>query len=512
MGLSQKICAVYTRKSTQDGLDQEFNSLDAQRELCEAYIKSQQQEGWVICDRQYDDGGYTGANIDRPGLNQLLEDISDGLINTVVVYKIDRLSRSLSDFSKLIAIFDKYKISFVSITQDFNTATPMSRLALNVLLSFSQFEREIIGERIRDKFSASKRKGIWTGGVVPLGYFLQGKKLVPCAKQEKIIRNIYNGYLELGSVSKLKRKLDSEKDIVLYATSEGQRSVEYSRGRLYKILKNPVYIGRVVYLGKEYEGQHVSIVCKEVWEAVQKKLFSQTASLKKKEKNSDPLRGKIFDVHGVPYSPSYTKKNGLKYRYYLHQNALQYKEIHETVTSRFPGPVFEDFISQKISEWLTSPRIIKGLGGVYGSDRCETISYRIRKNYSKQLALLSIRKVVVDKSDLRISIDQVQLSEGLSKWCDIELGTMALNEFEFSIPYKVIRSRNGTVEIVAPRSGANDIFCSLNGNIEMHIESYILRDMHFDGKPIEQIAIDNSMSPKTVLKLINSTFLFRSNA
>src|SRR5580704_13883921 len=272
-------CAIYTRKSSEEGLEQSFNSLQAQREACEAYIVSQRHEGWQGIRTHYDDGGFSGGNLDRPALKQLLEDITAGKIDTVVVYKIDRLTRSLMDFSKIIEIFDKQKASFVSVTQQFNTTTSMGRLTLNVLLSFAQFEREVTGERIRDKIAASKRKGMWMGGLVPLGYEVHQRQLVVVESEATTVRHIFQRYCEVGSVRLLKGELDRDGlHSKLRVARNGSRSgsQSFSRGALYTLLRNPIYIGEVRHKGTRYPGQHEPIVARLLWDKVQELLQLKT--------------------------------------------------------------------------------------------------------------------------------------------------------------------------------------------------------------------------------------------
>jgi DNA invertase Pin-like site-specific DNA recombinase len=276
-GAERKVrrCATYTRKSSEEGLDQDFNSLDAQRESCEAYIRSQAGEGWKHVRTRYDDGGYSGGTLDRPALGRLLEDIEAGKIDTIVVYKVDRLTRSLADFAKIVEVLDAHGASFVSVTQQFNTTTSMGRLTLNMLLSFAQFEREVTGERIRDKIAASKRKGLWMGGPVPLGYEPNGRTLAIVETEAKTVRTLFRLYLELGTV----RRVKEEADRVGLTTKvregadrrmRGGRSL--SRGHIYHLLSNPLYIGRIAHRGESYEGQHPAIINPDTWDAVQKRL------------------------------------------------------------------------------------------------------------------------------------------------------------------------------------------------------------------------------------------------
>jgi site-specific DNA recombinase len=270
-------CAIYTRKSSEEGLEMSFNSLDAQREACQAYIASQRQEGWRALPILYDDGGYSGGSMERPALKRLLEDVENGQVDTIVVYKVDRLTRSLADFAKIVEALDARGVSFVSVTQQFNTTTSMGRLTLNVLLSFAQFEREVTGERIRDKIAASKRKGMWMGGTVPLGYDVKQGKLVMNQEEARLVNDLYRWYLELGSVSKLKAYLDeqsikSKKRISAAGKHSG--GVSFFPGALYLILQNPIYLGEVRHRNESYPGEHKAIIPKDLWERVQAKLKS----------------------------------------------------------------------------------------------------------------------------------------------------------------------------------------------------------------------------------------------
>jgi DNA invertase Pin-like site-specific DNA recombinase len=263
-------CAIYTRKSSEEGLEQAFNSLDAQREACEAYIRSQRHEGWLLAPGHYDDGGFSGGSMERPALQQLLRDIAALKIDVVVVYKVDRLTRALTDFARIIDIFDRHGVSFVSVTQQFSTTTSMGRLTLNMLLSFAQFEREVTGERIRDKIAASKRKGMWMGGLVPLGYERQERTLVINEAEAETVRAIFRIYLELGCVRRLKDEVDRQ-GLRSKPRSKGRSlgGLPFTRGHLYRILSNPLYIGEIAHKGETYPGQHPGIIARETWEAVQ---------------------------------------------------------------------------------------------------------------------------------------------------------------------------------------------------------------------------------------------------
>jgi DNA invertase Pin-like site-specific DNA recombinase len=316
-------CAIYTRKSSEEGLEQNFNSLHAQREACEAFIKSQSHEGWTLISTAYDDGGYSGGSMERPALKRLMADIEAKKIDTIVVYKVDRLTRSLADFAKIVEALDRQGVSFVSVTQQFNTTSSMGRLTLNVLLSFAQFEREVTGERIRDKFAASKQKGMWMGGPVPLGYDVKERKLVVNEAEAETVRQIYRTYLELGTVPKLVEALKAA-GITSKKTILGNERIRgggfMARGALYCLLRNRIYLGEITHKGKIYDGQHDAIVPKELWDKA-RTLLQKVAvppSGRRYSKYPVPLRGRLFDSagHEMVARTSF-KKDSRRYRYYM---------------------------------------------------------------------------------------------------------------------------------------------------------------------------------------------------
>ena len=314
-------CAVYTRKSTEDGLEQEFNSLDAQHEACAAYAVSQRHEGWVLLPERYDDGGYSGGNMERPGLKRLLAEVAADKVDIILLYKIDRLTRSLADFAKIVEVLDKASASFVSITQSFNTTTSMGRLTLNMLLSFAQFEREVTGERIRDKIAASKRRGLWMGGAVPVGYRVHNRKLLVNEPQAEIVRHIMQRYLAVGSVVELVDELNREgyrTEIKTSAPGNTSGGVDYSRGMLFRLLSNPVYRGMMVHKDKVYAGEHEAIIDEELWDQVQAAMAGRTQghSRRLNAKNPSLLVGLLTDGEGRAMAPSHTLKNKVRYRYY----------------------------------------------------------------------------------------------------------------------------------------------------------------------------------------------------
>ncbi|CAN5393093.1 hypothetical protein BH10PSE7_BH10PSE7_19410 [soil metagenome] len=310
--------AAYTRKSSEEGLEMEFNSLDAQREACEAYILSQKAEGWILVSNRYDDGGISGGTLDRPALKRLLADIEAGGIDVVVVYKIDRLSRSLMDFAKLVEIFERNSVTFVSVTQSFNTTTSMGRLTLNILLSFAQFEREVSGERIRDKIAASRRKGMWMGGFVPMGYRVENRKLVIHEDEAAIVRLIFERFVKLGSATALARKL-AEEGVV------SNRGRPIDKGAIYKLLNNRVYVGEAVHKGTAYPGEHQAIVSRSLWDKAHAVLIESPRARAGTTRSQTPalLKGLIFGPDGRAMSPSHTRRRQKLYRYYVSQAVLK---------------------------------------------------------------------------------------------------------------------------------------------------------------------------------------------
>ena len=326
-------CAVYTRKSTEEGLDQVFNSLDAQRETCAAYVLSQQHEGWTLVSEFYDDGGYSGGTINRPGLKQLLADVKAGKVNVVVVYKIDRLTRSLADFAKIVDVLDGAKASFVSVTQAFNTTTSMGRLTLNVLLSFAQFEREVITERIRDKIAASKARGMWMGGPVPLGYRVENRKLVVVEDEAATVREIMKRYLAAASIRELLVELTRDGVVTKRMTMKGgttRGGTPFRQGALFWLISNPIYLGKLRHKDKVYDGEHPAIIDPELFATVQAKLAMHTnrpranpnmpsglsLRLMRPRRVVSLLAGMIYDGHGRPMSPCHTSNHGRRYSYY----------------------------------------------------------------------------------------------------------------------------------------------------------------------------------------------------
>jgi site-specific DNA recombinase len=348
-------CAIYTRKSTEEGLEQEFNSLDAQREACTAYIASQRAEGWIALPTEYDDGGFSGGTLERPALQRLLADIDAGLVDVVVVYKIDRLSRSLMDFSKLVEVFDRNAVTFVSVTQSFNTTTSMGRLTLNILLSFAQFEREVIGERIRDKFAASRKRGMWMGGWTPLGYDVVDRKLVVNAAEADLVRRIFARFVELGSVTLLVRELQQEG-----ATTKQGRP--FDKGIVYKLLNNRVYIGEAVHKGIAHPGEQAAIVEPVTFERVQQILATNGRQRAGSMRCDTPalLKGLIFTESGRAMTPTHTRKGSRLYRYYVSTDTVRGRDggAVDHPLARMPADLVERATVQEMLRLVRAPEPI----------------------------------------------------------------------------------------------------------------------------------------------------------
>ncbi|MEE9183311.1 MAG: recombinase family protein [Acidimicrobiia bacterium] len=352
-------CAVYTRKSSEEGLEQDFNSLDAQREACEAYIKSQGGEGWRLVRTRYDDGGISGGTMERPALKQLLADIEARRVDIVVVYKVDRLTRSLADFAKIVEVFDRRGASFVSVTQQFNTTTSMGRLTLNMLLSFAQFEREITGERIRDKIAASKKKGMWMGGNPPLGYDVRDRKLMVNEPEAETVRHIFRRHVALGSVRCLKEELDAAGIASKVRVAEsGRRSGgnPFARGALYLMLQNRIYLGEIVHKDKSYPGEHKGIVDRELWDAVQAKLTENRVDRANGGPTGDPslLAGLLYDDQGNRMTPSHAVKNGKRYRYYVSRPLITGSRTAVPDGRRIPAAGIERLVADRVCTFLSN--------------------------------------------------------------------------------------------------------------------------------------------------------------
>ncbi|MBD5402322.1 recombinase family protein [bacterium] len=463
-------CAIYTRKSTEEGLEQDFNSLDAQREACEAYIKSQMHEGWVLLDKQYNDGGYSGGTMERPSFKELLKDIENDEVDIVVVYKVDRLTRSLMDFSKIIDVFDKHNASFVSITQHFNTTTSMGRLTLNILLSFAQFEREVTGERIRDKFEASRKKGLWLSGTAPYGYIKDDHHMLhldpPYSDNVQII---FESYLKIKNVLKLKKYLAEQK----IRTRSGK---ELAKGSLYHILSNKVYLGKIVHKNKEYDGLHVPIISEELFNDVQNLLKANSVERKHaiNAKNGSLLAGLIYDDIGNKMSPSASNANNKHYRYYVSMAVKNPIDYERGEITKISAGEIEKFVQNDLVKLLQN-------------------TYRMQsylENYpveQQKIILEKMQSFETDKVFLRTAIKRVDLkTDNISISYDINyiikyFATLAFNaEFNHTEEDELIIINNIQVRISLTPQRQNKIIIPGKANYDMKLIQAIVKSFWYN--------------------------------
>jgi len=428
-------CAIYTRKSSEEGLEQEFNSLDAQRESCEAYILSQKGDGWIGLPQMYDDGGISGGTMERPALMRLLTDIEAGRIDTIVVYKVDRLTRSLSDFAKIVDIFDAKGVSFVSVTQQFNTTTSMGRLTLNMLLSFAQFEREVTGERIRDKIAASKRKGMWMGGNPPLGYDIpvggagekNDRKLKINSAEAKTVRHIFRRYAILKSVRALKEELDQDRIVSKVRVDRFGKTVggvPIARGALYLMLQNQIYRGMIVHKGEAYPGLHDAIIDEQLWDEVQKILSENRVERTVQSMATAPslLAGLVYDASGERMSPTHAKKKGRRYRYYVSQSLIKGRRPSASKAAcRVPAADFETIVDEQICAMLRDEIFIYEIVG--------DATVAQRKSLIEQAANLAMRWEKLSAGNrraiLKVLLDRIIIQP---KYIDIKIRINAIAE------------------------------------------------------------------------------------
>src|SRR5467141_3133919 len=416
---SRKRCAIYTRKSSEEGLEQEFNSLQAQSEACEAYIRSQRHEGWVLTRTRYDDGGFSGGNMERPALQRLLADIQGGRIDIIVVYKVDRLTRSLADFARLVEIFDAQGASFVSVTQQFSTTSSMGRLTLNVLLSFAQFEREVTGERIRDKIAASKKKGMWMGGNVPLGYDARGRTLAVNPAEAETVRCIFALYRELGCVRRVKEEADrlglrTKCSTTTNGTERGGKP--FSRGHLYTLLSNPIYTGHIAHKGELHPGQQAAPIDDESWSIVRDQLAANTSNHRRRAKAAEPslLAGPLVDARGERFTPSHAVKKGRRYRYYV-SAALITDAGTDREGWRLAAREIEEAVIRILADALTSPASLVERFGAAGmpSDQVRKLLSRAARvkaalggspGERAKLVHELVEKIIVDEKTIIIKL------------------------------------------------------------------------------------------------------------
>jgi DNA invertase Pin-like site-specific DNA recombinase len=414
-------CAIYTRKSSEEGLEQDFNSLHAQREACAAYILSQASEGWSLLPEEYDDGGLSGGTLERPALQRLLSDIEAGKIDIVVVYKVDRLTRSLLDFSKLVEAFDKAGTSFVSVTQSFNTTTSMGRLTLNMLLSFAQFEREVTAERIRDKISASKAKGMWMGGVCPLGYRPDGRTLAIVPDHADVIRELFRRYLEIGNVRQLTEALDLERVRVPSRTASTGRVMgggRFTRGQIYQILSNPTYVGEIHHNGHVYGGKHAAIIDRDTWDRVQAGLAANTQGRRPAAsgRSDSLLAGLVVDDLGEALVASHACKGKVRYRYYV-SRTLQHEPDSDHRGIRMSAPELEKAVTSEMAGLFEKPLVLLETAGLQPSPHemqqlakaCEGAAESLRKRASQVVREL-IGQVRVGQQTIAVEVNVAALA------------------------------------------------------------------------------------------------------
>src|ERR1700694_1822772 len=433
-------CAIYTRKSSEEGLEQDFNSLHAQRESCEAYIKSQKHEGWMALPVLYDDGGYSGGSIERPALKELLADIQSRAVDVVVVYKVDRLTRSLADFAKIVEIFDAAGVSFVSVTQQFNTTTSMGRLTLNVLLSFAQFEREVTGERIRDKIAASKQKGMWMGGWVPIGYDRKDRTLTVNETEAVTVRTIFDLFLKLKNVQRVQTELMRlNLTTKPYATPRGRAvgGLSFARGHIYKILSNPLYIGEIVHRSVRYPGQHPPLIDAATWDAVQAQLAASHHENRARTnaKSKSLLAGLIYDDAGNRLGSRHATKNGTRYRYYVTSEGTGRSVAAASAPRlRLPAAMVDELVLTKLQSFLTDKAQISAL---LRETRCRPAQIGNGLGIASKFAdsLASAAPMAQNVADLlaRVTVSHASLQIATKRDRLLALLTVPISELEIQI-------------------------------------------------------------------------------
>ncbi|WP_119461065.1 recombinase family protein [Rhodospirillaceae bacterium SYSU D60014] len=456
-------CAIYTRKSSEEGLEQDFNSLDAQHEACAAYIKSQAQQGWRALPDRFDDGGQSGGTIERPALQRLLAAVQARKIDVIVLYKIDRLTRSLTDFARLAELFDQHGVSFVAVTQQFNTTTSMGRLMLNVLLSFAQFEREVTGERIRDKIAASKKKGLWMGGFVPLGYDAKDRSLVINEPEATTVRALFRLYQETGSVRAVKAEAER---LGLRTKRRGDAhgrisgGTAFSRGHLYRILANPIYVGQIAHKKQTYAGAHAAIIDPETWQAVQQRLAANLTGHRTRANADAPslLVGRLIDAAGNRFTPSHALKAGRRYRYYVERALITGERPPRARLRRIPADAIEGVVRAGVADLLNTPsRLLAALGGNPSAAAADDTIRRARR-WRKDLLDATpatwidhlgpvLHQVVVEEGTVRLRIEQRSLRRNLGLPADDAAPSHTSEPYDLVIPVR-LRTRGVQLKLV----------------------------------------------------------------
>ena len=498
-------CAVYTRKSSEEGLELEFNSLQAQREACEAYIKSQKHEGWQLVEKAYDDGGFSGGNLERPALKELLKDIANGFVDIIVVYKIDRLTRSLMDFSKIVEVLDTNNTSFVSITQQFNTTTSMGRLTLNMLLSFAQFEREVTGERIRDKYAASKKKGMWMGGNPPMGYIRREKKIYPDEHAESV-KTIFNKYIELQSIAKVKHWIDDN-------GIRSQNGRILSAGNVNLILLNRAYLGEVGHKGTWYKGEHRAIISQETYDNVQKIMEGNRVDRKNYAPIYCLLAGKIYDDKGNHMTSSWsTGHKGQKYRYYVSQAVLNHNKEKTGKITKISLPKLEKFVDDWFLGFFKDENNILSLISEYDMPAQKEILHRFQTLYiPRNTERILINRIDLKETEIIMKVYKEQVEEFIKSGYEARpMKTLPEDNLKTPLVFK-INYRIGVID-----NGAKIIIGSTynkNINKDRVLIKTILRSYKWNKEIIngvktgEQIGAEEKMDNTYVFRIVNLSFL-----
>ncbi len=526
-------CAIYTRKSSEEGLEQTFNSLDAQREACLSYIESQRHEGWRALSTTYDDGGFSGGTMDRPALTRLLADIDAGRLDTIVVYKVDRLTRSLADFARIIERLEAAQVSFVSVTQQFSTTSSMGRLTLNVLLSFAQFEREVTGERIRDKIAASKRKGMWMGGQVPLGYDLHDRQLLINPEEADRVRLIFHLYLELKCVHRLTVELETRgmrSKARLHQTGRTSGGHAFCRGALYAILKNRLYRGEIAHRGAVYSGQQAAIVSPELWDAVQALLAVNNQAKRTGVYARDPslLAGLLYDDRGHRLTPIHTIRRGKRYRYYVSQAVLQKQTAQQGKVCRIPALEIEQHVTQRLEMWLATGRELLDQLVLPADDTATRTTMLAGAKAWKNLGtrepaqirdflLATVRRVTVEETAVQLDLSRSGLRTVLVRGTDIPSTMLAPTRgqedqddlLQVSISVRLTRCGGGIRLIVPGESGGERTATPNAVLIKAVARAHVWYERLLSGEAtsLRAIAREHGVIPRYVRRILRCAFL-----
>ncbi|MEO1537319.1 MAG: recombinase family protein [Pseudomonadota bacterium] len=496
-------CAIYTRKSSEEGLEQDFNSLDAQREACEAYIASQKHEGWELLSDQFYDGGISGGHLDRPALQRLMQAVDEKRVDQIVVYKIDRLTRSLADFAKLVDRLDAAETAFVSVTQSFNTATSMGRLTLNMLLSFAQFEREVTAERIRDKIAASKRKGMWMGGSVPLGYQADGRTLKIDENEATTIRTLYDLYLKHGTLREVKERaeqLDLRSRIRKRRGGQISGGTHFERGHLQHILSNPLYAGRIRHKQQIYEGQHPAIIDLGIWETVQHMLQSGSAIARgsRRKATRSPLAGKLFDETGDRLTPSHSRKNGKRLRYYISQRLVRDRSQKHPDAWRLPAEQVEGLLADLVGRHLSRPNAAAVITKGQSATGLSEASKRLQKQRYAPEQLLLVERADLRPGFLLVMLDKVKLADLID--CVPE----QINPAELTIEAPFQMRRRGVELKLHLGEAPPEIDKALVQNI---VKARRWLKAIIEGKSFSEIAVSEGVSKRRIQDVANLALL-----